>query len=90
MKTLAPVEFCTGLEIVPFEAHARAAHAAVQMPPAVTDRAPCRAFGERGRDGGFTRVAVFNLPFGRFRHGDNVPRYGRRANNLVAQATANK
>ena len=91
MKTFAPVEFFVRtFEIMPLEAHARATHAAVQMPPAIADRAPRGAFGERGRDIDFSRIAVFDLLFGRFGHGDNVPFSLQRVNNLMAQSTANK
>ena len=90
METFAPVEFRVRLEIVPLETHARAAHAAVQMPPAVADASPQGAFGERGRGGGFARCAVFNYSFCRFGHGDNVPSSARRANHLVSQSIANK
>ena len=55
MKTPAPIEFLVRLEVVPLETHARAAHAAVQMPPAVANSAPRRTFGERGRDADFQR-----------------------------------
>ena len=81
MKTFAPVEFLVRLEIMPLKAHARATHAAVQMPPAVADRAPRRAFGERGatliRGVDCSRFVVFP-----FWHGDNVPFSWRRANIL--------
>ena len=47
MKTYSPIKFIARLKIMPLETHARAMHAAVQMPPAVANRAPCRTFGEQ-------------------------------------------
>ena len=86
MKTFAPVKFRVRLEVVPLEAHARAAHTAVEMPPALANRAPHRAFGERGRDGGVTGFAIYNRSLGRFRHGDNVPVFSLRANFLCCKS----
>jgi len=71
---------------MPFKTNTRAAHAAVQVPPAVADRAPHRAFRERGHAGTFT----FDLPFCGFRHDDNLPVFMRRANKCSPQATAKK
>ena len=82
MKTFAPVKFRVRFEIVPLEAHARAAHAAVQMPPAVANRMPRRTFGERRRHGEFRRIGGFRPLFDRFRHDHNVPFLAPRANIL--------
>ena len=46
MKTFAPVESLVRFKVVPFKAHAGVIHIAVQMPPAVANRAPRRVFGE--------------------------------------------
>ena len=50
MKTTAPIEFLMCFEVVPLETHARAAHAAMQMPPTVANRTPHRTFRERRHD----------------------------------------
>ena len=73
MKTFAPVKFRVRLEVVPLETHACPAHAAVQMPPALANRSPRRAFGEHGSNGEFHSIAGFGGLFDRFRHGHNVP-----------------
>jgi hypothetical protein len=97
MKTFTPIKFLAYRKVVPLEAQARAGYAAVQMPPTVTDRMPCRAFGERRRDAKFGFVVDFDLTLSGSRHGDNVPSCARRANiflpkvlNCSTQLTANK
>ena len=97
MKTFTPIKFLAYREVMPLEAQARAGYAAVQMPPTVTDRMPCRAFGERRRDAKFGFVVDFDLTLSGSRHGDNVPSCARRANiflpkvlNCSTQLTANK
>ena len=80
MKGFSPVEFAAGsFEVVPFEARARVRHAAMQMPPALANRAPRRAFAKCGHAAVFSVVAIFNLPPARFWHGDNVPFFHQRA-----------
>jgi hypothetical protein len=46
MKTLAPIKRLMRLEIVPFEAHTRDGHAAMQRQPARAKLLPGSAFGE--------------------------------------------
>src|SRR5436190_24054836 len=47
MKTLAPIHFSFRREIVPLKTEASLAVAAVQLPPAFTDRFPRLALGKR-------------------------------------------
>ena len=73
MKAFTPIEFLTHREVMPLEAQSRAAHAAVQMAPAVPDRMPGRTFGERRHWFGSVRLLTSIGSLGRSRHGDNVP-----------------
>ena len=60
MKTSAPVKCPAGFEVMPLKTHTAAMHTAVQMPPAIANRAPHRTFGERGHDTGFGAAAGFD------------------------------
>ena len=60
MKTSAPVKCPAGFEVMPLKTHSAAMHTAVQMPPAVANRAPHRTFGERRHDTGFGAAAGFD------------------------------
>ena len=89
MKAFAPIEFLARLEVVPLETHARAAHAAVQMPPAVANRAPRRTFGEHGRDADFGFPAHFGEPSGNRRHGQQCAMFFRTWQYLVVNSAKN-
>jgi hypothetical protein len=87
MKTFPPVKFRTCLEIMPFEAHACALHAAVQMLPSSADPVPRRALCEGRR--------VRNLPgagngfraFGGLRHADTLPMFPSPGKYLIQPVT---
>jgi hypothetical protein len=74
MKAPAPVQFRMGLEIVPLETDTDAAHAAMEVAPAVADRDPGGPFGKNN--------GVFHDRFGWRSHITSVPAFWIRANFL--------
>jgi hypothetical protein len=86
MKRFSPIKLRAGsFEIVPLEARARMCDAAVQMPPAIADRAPERTLGKRGK---IFRVTALDLFSGRFGHDAILSYRWPPVNNVVVPSLA--
>jgi hypothetical protein len=89
MKTLALIEFPVRLEVVPLKTHACAAHAAMQMPPTIANRAPHRSFCERRRDLAVGRLDGFSKLLWKRRHGRQCAISFASGNRLVIRTAKN-